>query len=130
MVNPITTNPVALPTDLVNIELPQPMDKAVNRIASIDQGAHTGTSTDGHSTGGSPHQADTPLDRMLEQINDSMRAWATGMRFDVDEDIERIVVSIVDTSSGEVLRTVPTEAVLRVAKMITQLQGGGVNTQA
>jgi flagellar protein FlaG len=70
------------------------------------------------------------LEKALESVNDSLKAWSTGMRFEMDEDAQRLVVSIVDSSTGEVLRTIPSEAVLRVAKMIVQLQGSGVDTQA
>ena len=59
-----------------------------------------------------------------------MQAWSTGMRFDVDDDAQRVVVSIIDSATGEVLRTVPSDAVIRVAKMIVQLQGKGIDTQA
>ncbi|MGA0584159.1 flagellar protein FlaG [Castellaniella ginsengisoli] len=70
------------------------------------------------------------LEKALESVNDSLKAWATGMRFEMDEDAQRLVVSIVDSETGDVLRTIPSEAVLRVAKMIAQLQGSGVDTQA
>ncbi|UTM03886.1 flagellar protein FlaG [Alcaligenes sp. NLF5-7] len=52
------------------------------------------------------------------------------MRFDMDEDAQRLVVSIIDSNTGEVLRTVPSEAVIQVARMIVQLQGTMINTQA
>jgi flagellar protein FlaG len=58
-----------------------------------------------------------------------MKAWATGMRFDMDPEAQRVVVSIIDSETGEVLRTVPTDAVIRVAKMIVQLQGRSVDTR-
>lgn len=70
------------------------------------------------------------LEKALESVNDSLKAWSTGMRFEMDEDAQRLVVTIVDSATGDVLRTIPSEAVLRVAKMIVQLQGSGVDTQA
>ncbi len=70
------------------------------------------------------------LEKALESVNESLKAWSTGMRFEMDEDAQRLVISIVDSGTGEVLRTIPSEAVLRVAKMIVQLQGSGVDTQA
>ena len=70
------------------------------------------------------------LEKALESVNDSLQAWSTGMRFEMDEDAQRLVVSIVDSTSGDVLRKIPSDAVLRVAKMIVQLQGSGVDTQA
>lgn len=70
------------------------------------------------------------LDTALEQLNQNMRAWATGVRFDIDPDTQRLVVSLVDNESGEVIRTVPSEAVLQISKMIAEFQGNGINTKA
>src|SRR5690606_29023087 len=66
----------------------------------------------------------------FEEINSAMEAWATGMRFELDEDTQQLVVSIIDTQSGEVLRQIPSEEVLHVAKMIAQFQGNFVSTKA
>lgn len=70
------------------------------------------------------------LDSALEQLNDNLEAWATGMRFDIDPDTQKLVVSLVDNESGDVIRSVPSEAVLRISKMIAQFQGNGINTKA
>lgn len=70
------------------------------------------------------------LEQTLDNINASMQAWSTGMRFDMDEDAQRLVVSIVDNATGEVLRTVPSDAVIKIAKMIVQLQGNAVDIKA
>lgn len=69
------------------------------------------------------------LEKALDLVNSNLQAWSTGLRFNVDEDTQRVVISIVDSSTGEVLRTVPSDAVLRVAKMIVQLQGSLVDTK-
>lgn len=70
------------------------------------------------------------LDDTLDQINQSLQAWSTGIRFDMDDEAQRLVVSIVDNSTGEVLRTVPSDAVIQIAKMIVQLQGNAVSVKA
>ncbi|HLR78925.1 MAG TPA: flagellar protein FlaG [Burkholderiaceae bacterium] len=128
MIKPVQSLPVALPTDLANKDLPAAMTRA-NAPMPPSSGAHmAGTATSGQQ--GNNPDAHPSLDKTLEQLNESMQAWATGMRFDVDEEAQRIVVSIVDSSTGEVLRTVPSEAVLRVAKMIVQLQGSSIDTRA
>lgn len=69
------------------------------------------------------------LDDTLDQINNSLQAWSTGIRFNMDDDAQRLVVSIVDNSTGEVLRTVPSEAVIQIAKMIVQLQGNAISVK-
>lgn len=80
---------------------------------------------DGHSTG-----ADTSPEDILNQLNADLQAWSTGMRFDLDEDTGRIVVSIIDAQSGEVVRSIPNETVMRIAKMIVTLQGRAIDVSA
>ena len=69
------------------------------------------------------------LDDTLDQINNSLQAWSTGIRFNMDDEAQRLVVSIVDNSTGEVLRTVPSDAVIQIAKMIVQLQGNAISVK-
>jgi flagellar protein FlaG len=47
----------------------------------------------------------------------------------MDDEAQRLVVSIVDNTTGEVLRTVPSDAVIQIAKMIVQLQGNQVSVK-
>ena len=70
------------------------------------------------------------LDTALEQLNENMKAWSTGVRFDVDPDSQRLVVSLVNNESGEVIRTVPSDAVLQISRMIAKFQGNSINTKA
>jgi len=128
MIKPVQSLPVALSTDLATPQLPAALARAVAQVNPSDGGQKPGTATTGQQHGQT--EGETPIDKTLEQLNQSMQAWATGMRFDIDDDAQRIVVSIIDSNSGEVLRTVPSEAVLRVAKMIVQLQGKVVDTRA
>lgn len=128
MIKPVQSLPVALSTDLANTELPAVMARSASPVPPSERTQSTGTSTSGQQ--GNQPNADTPLDKTLEQLNESMQAWATGMRFDIDDDAQRVVVSIVDSATGEVLRTVPSDAVIRIAKMIVQLQGSAVDTRA
>ena len=129
MINPIKSLPLALPADLTNATPPASMARVATVVPPSEQAYKPGTATD-KAPDGNQNTGDTPLDKTLEQLNESMQAWSTGMRFDVDEDAQRVVVSIVDSATGEVLRTVPSDAVIRVAKMIVQLQGGAVDTRA
>lgn len=69
------------------------------------------------------------LDDTLNQINNSLQAWSTGIRFNMDDEAQRLVVSIVDNKTGEVLRTVPSDAVIQIAKMIVQLQGNAISVK-
>lgn len=71
-----------------------------------------------------------PFEDALNKVNESMQAWSTGIRFEMDEDTESMVVKLVNNETGDVIRQVPSEAMLKVAKMIIQMQGGSIDTQA
>lgn len=78
------------------------------------------------------HQANDQdtLDKALEQLNRSMQAWSTQLRFEQNKDANRLVITIVDAETGEVLKTIPSEAVVRAAKMIANAQNRTIDTQA
>jgi flagellar protein FlaG len=59
-----------------------------------------------------------------------MKAWSTQLQFEIDPDVHQVVVSVVDAESGDVVRTIPSEAVLKIAKMIVNMQGNGIKTSA
>lgn len=77
-----------------------------------------------------PEPPKSALEKALDAVNDNLKAWSTGMRFDMDDDTKRLVISIVDSATGDVIRTIPSDAVLQVAKMIVKLQGAGIDTHA
>ena len=131
MVHPVSpsalTSTFAVPTP--DFDRPPPLPAAAVQVTPAaqvtDTGAKSGRETDADK-GGAPSD---PLAKALEDINQRLQAWSTAMRFDVDEDSQRVVVSIVDQATGEVLRTVPSDAVIQVARMIVQLQGQSVSTK-
>ena len=89
-------------------------------VAPAAASAHSGGSDSATS-----EQSDSqklPLERALDEINDQMKAWSTQLQFEVDPDVHQIVVSVVDSESGKVLRTIPSEAVIKIAKMIVNMQ--------
>lgn len=129
MVNPIATGlaaaPYALPAD---IERPASLPEPAVQVTRADQALSSGTATGELRRQDLPEGMD-PLGEALKALNSNMEAWSTGMRFDMDPEAQRVVVSIIDSETGDVLRTIPTDAVIRVARMIVQLQGRNVDTK-
>lgn len=136
MIDPISSNPSALTnaSTLLAAERTVQQVESTVRVTRTEESQANGSSTSQAHTKmpGEAQLGDqqTSLEKALELVNNNLQAWSTGMRFDVDSDAQRVVISIVDSSTGEVLRTVPSDAVLRVAKMIVQLQGSLVDTKA
>lgn len=131
MVNPIASGVAAVPFGAPSadferpVSLPEPAVQVTKPSETLNSGNSTSTQRDREDL---PKGLD-PLAKALDMLNNNMKAWSTGMRFDVDPEAQRVVVSIIDSETGDVLRTVPTDAVIRVAKMIVQLQGRSVDTK-
>lgn len=70
------------------------------------------------------------VDSAVREINASMQSRSVGVRFEVDGDTDRLVVKVVDRLSGELIRQIPSEEVLRIAKLLGQVQGTLVSQTA
>jgi flagellar protein FlaG len=63
----------------------------------------------------------------LAEINQAMQIASIGVRFEFDTTAEKMVTKVVDVASGDVIRQMPTEEVLRMSKALDKLQGLLVN---
>jgi len=59
----------------------------------------------------------------VKKLNESMPPSAQSLEFELDEDSKKVVVKIVDQSTKEVVRQIPTEEALEMAKSIDKMQG-------
>jgi flagellar protein FlaG len=63
------------------------------------------------------------IEDIVEKMNDEMKATQRGLSFNFDRSINTHVVTVKSAESGEVIRQIPTEAVVRVAHNIEKLKG-------
>ncbi len=68
-----------------------------------------------------PQRLDEALDVFSVAANDAGAA----LDFRIDDDTGRLVVSVIDRSSGDVLRQIPSEEALRIAHHLQQTQDRG-----
>ncbi len=111
---PVATPPVA----------PDPAVSVAPAASATNSGASDSATSD---------QSDSqklPLDKALDEINDQMKAWSTQLQFEIDPNVHQVVVSVIDAESGDVIRTIPSETLLKIAKMIVNMQGNGIKTTA
>lgn len=64
----------------------------------------------------------------LSRINEVMRSY--GIEFHVNDYDNRTVTRIVDRDSGDVIRQIPAEEVLRIAERLGELQGRLIHFEA
>ena len=62
------------------------------------------------------------LEQAVSKITEHYRSSGTQLSFRVDPDIGRVVVSVVDEQSGKILRQIPGEEVLRIARALHSSQ--------
>jgi flagellar protein FlaG len=63
------------------------------------------------------------LDEIVSHLNVKMEMRDKSLNFSVDEVSNRVMVTVTDKVSGEVVRQVPSEAILKVAHNIEALKG-------
>lgn len=70
------------------------------------------------------------LNQAVKQIQDVITKSANSLQFSIDEDLGVSIVKVVDTESKKVIRQIPSEEVLKIAKALDTLQGLLVKQQA
>ena len=78
------------------------------------------------------HQEPTTeqLVEMAEQMDSFVGSFTHELKFRVDEDSGRNVVTVVDKKSGDTIRQIPTEELLEVIARLAEASGGLINVKA
>ena len=59
----------------------------------------------------------------VAEINQSLRQASIGVQFEFDKEANTMVTKVMDVESGEVIRQMPSEEVVRFSKALGKLQG-------
>ncbi|MCP1314803.1 MULTISPECIES: flagellar protein FlaG [unclassified Halomonas] len=68
------------------------------------------------------------LEEPIERINNALRP--RGLEFDVSDESSRIIARVIDRETGDVIRQIPGEEVLAVARRIEEMQSGLISIEA
>ncbi|SCU73927.1 Flagellar protein [Cupriavidus necator] len=66
----------------------------------------------------------------IGELVDALRTTTIGLRFEIDETMHRVITKVIDKETGDLIRQMPTEEVLRIARAIDKLQGLFINQAA
>lgn len=72
----------------------------------------------------------TQIETAVREVNASLASRSISLQFEIDKDTDKVIVKVVDQTSGEVIRQIPTEEVVRIAKVMGEANGLLVNQQA
>ena len=77
-----------------------------------------------------PEKMKQNLDQAIRQLNDSMRDGGRNLAFAMDEVLGRPVIVVKKQDTGEVIRQIPNEVVIKVAHSLDKLKGLFFNSAA
>lgn len=103
--------------------LPLP-DRAIRSAPPlmVDKKAELGVAPDGAVQTTKPAVEEQQLTQALKSINDVLQVRSPGLEFSVDSDSKRNIVKVVDKNTQEVIRQMPTQEALEIAKALDRLQ--------
>ncbi len=63
------------------------------------------------------------VEQAVRQVNEALALREVGLKFEVDKDTDKVIIKVVDRASGEVIRQIPNEEVVRIAKLMSDGKG-------
>ncbi len=79
---------------------------------------------------GSPPQDGAALEQAVAQLNDHFTQKHTDLKFRIDDVLDTVVVSVVDSEDGTVLQQIPSEVALRIARNLAENNSGLIKAKA
>jgi flagellar protein FlaG len=70
------------------------------------------------------------LGSLVWEMNEALRTIDTSLEFSLHEDSGRIVVRVIDSDNGDLIRQFPSAEALSIAEALTRLQGALIKDQA
>ncbi|MCL2340717.1 MAG: flagellar protein FlaG [Proteobacteria bacterium] len=69
-----------------------------------------------------------PPEELLSQINSITENGLYSVRFERDKDTSELIVKVVNSSTNEVIRQIPSESMVHLSKSLSELRGNLVDT--
>jgi flagellar protein FlaG len=99
---------------VVSSAAPRVDDRSPQPAASV--GGTDATSKSKHTDGDKPSHED--VSAAVKKMNDAMLGSSQSLQFSIDEDSKDIVVKVIDQSTKEVVRQIPSKEALQIAKSL------------
>ena len=76
-----------------------------------------------------PAQMQRNLEEAIKRLNDQMQQHNRNLSFSMDQSTKSLVIVVKNSQTGDVVRQIPEESVLRVAHNLENLKGLMLNTK-
>lgn len=124
----MSIQPLAMPTSMASAAFVTPSvadpsaarsgvanNQTVDRVSTI-QGSTSVPAT-------SPVEKQQEVEAAVKAVKDFIEPMAGNLEFQLDDETGKTIIKIVDSSSGELIRQIPSEEMLEIAKALDRLQG-------
>ncbi|MEB0136409.1 flagellar protein FlaG [Actimicrobium sp. CCC2.4] len=109
----------AAPVSVDQTRLAAPRSPAVSAPVVADNGINVTATT----TVKPVPPSDIEVEQSIKEVNKYLKETLNGIEFSQDKDTGQTLVKIVDTTSGKVIRQIPTAQAVEISKDIGKLQG-------
>jgi len=94
-------------------------------VAAGGVAANTITSNQTEQSSNTTSRTQGNVQQAVEKINEAIKSMgaSSNLEFSMDDETETVVVRVVDKQTNEVIRQIPSEEVLQIAKALDKLQG-------
>lgn len=65
----------------------------------------------------------TTLEQAVAKVSEDVQAHDTNLKFEIDDSTERVIVKVIATDSGKVIRELPPKEVVELAKFFDKSKG-------
>jgi len=59
----------------------------------------------------------------IKELSEALQSTSISLQFKIDEDSHKVITNVVDRDTGELIRQIPSEEMMRVARAMNKLQG-------
>lgn len=99
-------------------------------VVSAGQTADAATAQNAVASAPKPQPSSEDVQKAIENLKRAAAPMAQNLQFSVDSETNTTVIKVVDGDTKEVIRQIPSEEVLSLAKDLTRLQGLLLTRQA
>lgn len=123
--------PVPGSTPVLRNDAVQAADSAAAATSQAGNAASIQAAAPANGTPNNPAEPNREaLLQAVDEVRNAIKPVAQDLLFSIDDDTGRTVVKVVDASTDEVIRQIPSEEVLAIAKALDKLQGVLIKQEA
>lgn len=84
----------------------------------------------GSTKNGSNKETTAHVEQAVEKIQATVNSLAQNLKFSIDEETGKTVIKVMDVQTEEVIRQIPSEEAIKIARTLDKIQGLLLNDKA